>query len=72
MTWPLEHARALLARARDDRYVVCQLGADQEAPAWVLGFHAQQAVEKALKAVLSGTGLEYPRTHSYPERPLCM
>lgn len=72
MTWPLEHARALLARARDDRYVVCQLGADQEAPAWVLGFHAQQAVEKALKAVLSGTGLAYPRTHSYPERPLCM
>jgi HEPN domain-containing protein len=55
---------ALLARARDDRYVVCQLGADQEAPAWVLGFHAQQAVEKALKAVLSGTGLEYPRTHN--------
>ncbi len=72
MTWPLEHALALLARARDDRYVVCQLGADQEAPAWVLGFHAQQAVEKALKAVLSGTGLEYQRTHSYPERPLCM
>jgi HEPN domain-containing protein len=64
MTWPLEHALALLARARDDRYVVCQLGADQEAPAWVLGFHAQQAVEKALKAVLSGTGLEYPRTHN--------
>lgn len=64
MTSPLEHALALLARARDDRYVVCHLGADLEAPGWVLGFHAQQAVEKALKAVLSDAGLAYPRTHN--------
>jgi HEPN domain-containing protein len=64
MTWLLEHALALLARARDDLYVVRQLGADPEAPGWVLGFHAQQAVEKALKAVLSGAGLDYPRTHN--------
>jgi HEPN domain-containing protein len=64
MTWPLEHALGLLARARDDCYVICHLGADVDAPAWVLGFHAQQAVEKALKAVLSGSGLAYPRTHN--------
>lgn|GEM_PF-220556 len=30
----------------------------------MLGFHAQQAVEKALKAVLSGAGQAYPRTHN--------
>jgi len=64
MTWPLEHALALLARARDDRYVVRHLGTELDAPSWVLGFHAQQAVEKALKAVLSGAGLAYPRTHN--------
>lgn len=29
----------------------------------VLGFHAQQAVEKLLKALLSQRGLKYPRTH---------
>lgn len=29
-----------------------------------LGFHAQQAVEKALKAVLSAAGQAYPRTHN--------
>lgn len=59
-----EHARALLARARDDLYVVRRLGGEPDAPGWVLGFHAQQGVEKALKAVLSGLGVEYPRTHN--------
>ena len=56
MNSPLEHARALLARARDDLYVVRRLRTDPDAPGWVLGFHAQQAVEKALKAVLSSAG----------------
>ena len=28
------------------------------------GFHAQQAPEKLLKAVLAGQGIEFPRTHS--------
>jgi HEPN domain-containing protein len=61
---PLEHARALLARARDDLYVVRRLRTDPDAPGWVLGFHAQQAVENALKAVLSSAGTAYPRTHN--------
>lgn len=64
MNSPLEHARALLARAEDDFYVVRRLHAEADAPGWVLGFHAQQAVEKALKAVLSSAGLAYPRTHN--------
>lgn len=29
----------------------------------VLGFHAQQAVEKLLKALLCEKGLKFPRTH---------
>ena len=29
----------------------------------IFGFHAQQAVEKAIKAWLSLAGREYPRTH---------
>jgi len=64
MNSPLDHALALLARARDDLYVVRHLSTDPNAPRWVLGFHAQQGVEKALKAVLSGAGLAYPRTHN--------
>lgn len=64
MNSPLDHARGLLARARDDAFVVRRLMADAATPGWVLGFHAQQAVEKALKAVLSAAGLAYPRTHN--------
>lgn len=29
----------------------------------IFGFHAQQVVEKSLKAWLSGIGAEYPKTH---------
>ena len=29
----------------------------------VIGFHAQQAVEKAMKAVLAIHGVQFPRTH---------
>lgn len=32
-------------------------------PGPILGFHAQQAVEKLLKALLSQLGLKYPLTH---------
>jgi hypothetical protein len=42
----IEHALALLARAKGDLYVLRRLRDDPDAPAWVLGFHAQQAVEK--------------------------
>ncbi len=64
MNSPLEYARGLLARAHDDFFVVRRLAADADAPGWVLGFHAEQAVEKALKAVLSSRGIDYPRTHN--------
>lgn len=59
-----DHARLLLAKADDDAYVVNRLVADPVAPEWVIGFHAQQAVEKALKAVLVRHGIEFPRTHN--------
>jgi HEPN domain-containing protein len=29
----------------------------------IIGFHAQQACEKCLKAVLASVGVEFPRTH---------
>lgn len=64
MNSPLDHARGLLARAHDDFFVVSRLAGESDAPGWVLGFHAEQAVEKALKAVLSSAGIEYPRTHN--------
>lgn len=64
MNSSLDHARGLLARAHDDFFVVRRLAGEADAPGWVLGFHAEQAVEKALKSVLSSAGVAYPRTHN--------
>ena len=59
-----EHARLLLRKAREEASLLNRWVEDESVPAWLMGFHAQQAVEKALKAVLAGRGLEYPLTHS--------
>ena len=59
-----ELADALLRKAKDDLAMARRLAGDPAIPAWGIGFHLQQAVEKAIKAVLSLHGIEYPRTHS--------
>jgi HEPN domain-containing protein len=59
-----DYAGLLLDKACDDAYVVRRLAGDAAAPDWVIGFHAQQAVEKALKSRLARHGIEYPRTHN--------
>ena len=60
----LELARTLLGKASDDLAMARLLAKDAASPEWGIGFHAQQAVEKALKAVLCLHGIEYPRTHN--------
>jgi HEPN domain-containing protein len=64
MKRPDEYARILLKKARDDALVVSKGAPDREVADWIVGFHAQQSVEKALKAVLSFRETEYPHTHS--------
>jgi HEPN domain-containing protein len=64
MTGPHELARILLDKAKGDHYVLARLLPEEEAPAWTLGFHAQQAVEKSLKTVLCTKAVEYPHTHN--------
>lgn len=64
MNSQLEHAKGLLSKAHDDFFVVRRLAGEADAPGWVLGFHAEQALEKALKAVLSSADIAYPRTHN--------
>ena len=64
MTESHELARILLEKAKGDQYVAERLVDDMDAPTWTFGFHAQQAVEKALKAVLSAHTVDYPRTHN--------
>lgn len=54
-------ARRLLDKARGDEVTLEKLRSEYEVPDEVLGFHAQQAVEKTLKAVLAQHGIDYPR-----------
>ena len=58
-----DHALLLLSKARADKLVLDKLADDSEISDDVIGFHAQQAVEKLLKAVLANRNIEYPRVH---------
>jgi HEPN domain-containing protein len=61
-----DEARRLLAKAGEDEYVLDRLLGDAAAPEAVVGFHAQQAAEKLLKAALfladlaASSGLNLP------------
>ena len=57
-------ARELIELAQDDRAAaeaLLEVGAVSDA---IVGFHAQQAVEKALKAVLASRAADFPFTHN--------
>lgn len=55
-------AEQLLGVARDDEAAARTLR-EAESPDSMVGLHCQQAVEKALKAVLAVRGIEFPFTH---------
>lgn len=59
----LELAQRSFRKACEDRDALEILSASERAADAVVGFHAQQAVEKFAKAVLTARGLEVPRTH---------
>jgi HEPN domain-containing protein len=58
-----EVARVLLAKATGDLAAARLLASDENQSDHVVGFHAQQAVEKAIKAVLVNCEVEIPLTH---------
>lgn len=58
MRRPDEYARILLAKARDDAQIVRRARDDSGIADWIVGFHAQQAAEKALKALVMAKGGE--------------
>jgi HEPN domain-containing protein len=55
--------RVLLGLAADDEFAARSLLPVEGITDAILGFHAQQAVEKATKAVLEHGGVEYPYSH---------
>ena len=57
-----ELAEMLLRKAKNDQVALQELAATNS-PDDVTGFHAQQAVEKCLKAVLAAREISYPFTH---------
>jgi len=63
MSEAAEHARLMLRKALEDLDVLEVLAEARKPVQAAIGFHAQQAVEKSLKAVLANRGLTYPRTH---------
>ena len=62
-----ENAKLLLNMARKDHKAIKQMLDDNAFDTEIFGFHAQQAMEKALKAWLSIIGIIYPKTHDLDE-----
>lgn len=57
-------ARLLMEKAAGDEKILLRLIDDDDIPDDGLGFHAQQAVEKMIKAVLAHADVSYERTHN--------
>jgi HEPN domain-containing protein len=67
MATPTDVARVLLARAVDDHAMAEDLAPSTRIPDAGIGFHAQQSVEKSVKAVLAFNGVRFPYSHDLHE-----
>lgn len=63
----LKLAKKFLRKADQDMTVLEKWRQDPDIAGEILGFHAQQAAEKMLKAILSYKGIEVPLTHRLAE-----
>ena len=54
-------------KARSDEIALDKLAHDPDVPDDLIGFHAQQALEKLLKAALAHAGVAPPRIHDLGE-----
>ncbi len=57
------YTQILLRKARSHRIVLNHVGLDPTFADMIVGFHAQQAIEKLIKAVLSDSQIAYPRVN---------
>lgn len=57
-------AQLLMEKAAGDETILLRLIDEDDIPDDGLGFHAQQAVEKMIKAVLAHNDVSYERTHN--------
>ena len=67
MKQPADLARRFLVLAERDFKAFRKLAGDPDIDDEIVGFHAQQTVEKCLKAVLAKHGVEVRKTHDLRE-----
>ncbi len=60
---PLKDHLLLLKKAKEDEELLRSILNQNQIADSIFGFHAQQAVEKLMKAVLSELQIAYPKTH---------
>lgn len=70
MTPQREEAQRLLRLAERDREAFEVLASAGDKAHAAAGFQAQQATEKALKALLCLRDIDFPRTHDLENRPV--
>ena len=63
----LERAELLFAKAKDDETLLEEIIFNEKVRDEIIGFHAQQAAEKLLKALLMAKNIPYRRTHDLRE-----
>lgn len=61
---PHDLANVFLRKAREDLTALTRLASDPQVADEIVGFHAQQAIEKALKGVLTAAGVRVGKTHN--------
>ncbi len=63
----LEIANSFIRKATEDIILLNKIADDGEISVSIYYFHAQQAVEKLLKALLSKNGIRFGKTHNIRE-----
>jgi HEPN domain-containing protein len=63
MATPADLARRLIGAAKDDELAARSILPIEGIADTIVGFHAQQATEKAIKAVLAANGIRFPFIH---------
>lgn len=58
-----DHALRMLEMAKQDHQALAHMLDASSFSEEIFGFHAQQSIEKALKAWIARRGLEYPKSH---------
>lgn len=60
----LDRAKAVFGAAMKDFTAIIEMQGNSKIADEIIGFHAQQAIEKLLKAWMAALGMKYPQSHN--------